>query len=134
MTRINCVPPSMLCRQHLVAEYRELPRVFTLVERRFPPHPTGAKPMNMANIPATYRLGSGHVLFFYDKLEWLRRRHAALVREMHTRGYSTTIDCSRSGLALSLALQNDWEPSRADMALNMSRLVERLPHEYRDYH
>ena len=31
MTRINCVPPSELTVQHLVAEYRELPRIFALV-------------------------------------------------------------------------------------------------------
>ncbi|MBP7000765.1 pyrimidine dimer DNA glycosylase/endonuclease V [Amaricoccus sp.] len=31
MTRINVVPPEELSRAHLVAEYRELPRVFGMV-------------------------------------------------------------------------------------------------------
>ncbi|ENT03393.1 hypothetical protein C038_02848 [Brucella sp. 63/311] len=31
MTRINCIPPAELTGPHLVAEYRELPRVFALV-------------------------------------------------------------------------------------------------------
>lgn len=30
MTRINRIPVEELSRQHLVAEYRELPRVFAL--------------------------------------------------------------------------------------------------------
>jgi deoxyribonuclease (pyrimidine dimer) len=33
MTRINVVPPRELTRQHLIAEYRELPRVFGLVKK-----------------------------------------------------------------------------------------------------
>lgn len=33
MTRINLIPPSELHYKHLVAEYRELPRVFGLVRR-----------------------------------------------------------------------------------------------------
>ena len=32
MTRINCVPVEELHQKHLVAEYRELPRVFRLAE------------------------------------------------------------------------------------------------------
>ncbi len=33
MTRINCVPVEELSGPHLVAEYRELPRVFALAQR-----------------------------------------------------------------------------------------------------
>lgn len=32
MTRINLVDPSTLHTKHLIAEYRELPRVFALAE------------------------------------------------------------------------------------------------------
>lgn len=31
MTRINCVAPIELTTKHLVAEYRELPRIYNLV-------------------------------------------------------------------------------------------------------
>ena len=32
MTRINVVPPRLLLDEHLLAEYRELPRVFALAK------------------------------------------------------------------------------------------------------
>ena len=31
MTRINCIPPAELSDKHLLAEFHELPRVFTHV-------------------------------------------------------------------------------------------------------
>lgn len=34
MTRINLLPPAQLADQHLIAEYRELPRIFTLVKSK----------------------------------------------------------------------------------------------------
>lgn len=37
MTRINCVPVEELSGPHLVAEYRELPRVFALAEKAAAP-------------------------------------------------------------------------------------------------
>jgi len=33
MTRINCIPVTELHNKHLVAEYRELPRIFKLARR-----------------------------------------------------------------------------------------------------
>jgi deoxyribonuclease V len=34
MTRINLLPPSELADQHLLAEWRELPRIFGLVKKK----------------------------------------------------------------------------------------------------
>ena len=34
MTRINLLPPSQLADQHLIAEWRELPRIFGLVKKK----------------------------------------------------------------------------------------------------
>lgn len=34
MTRINLLPASELTDQHLIAEYRELPRIFTIVRTK----------------------------------------------------------------------------------------------------
>lgn len=55
MTRINLVPPEELSRQHLVAEYRELPRIFALVRAA---QGKGLKPANI-KAPAVYVLGRG---------------------------------------------------------------------------
>jgi len=73
VTRINVVPPEELSRQHLLAEYRELPRVFTLARKR------QADPRG---VPSGYTLGRGHVLFFTVHLAWLKERYNALVAEM----------------------------------------------------
>lgn len=65
MTRINCVPVQELSGPHLVAEYRELPRVFALVRK--------AALRGSFSQPETYTLGKGHVLFFYTRLEYLAK-------------------------------------------------------------
>jgi deoxyribonuclease (pyrimidine dimer) len=67
MTRINVVAPRDLTDQHLLAEYRELPRVFTLAQAWLDRGKPGA-------LPERYALGTGHVKFFYDKTDYLAKR------------------------------------------------------------
>ena len=83
MTRINCVPPSELTVQHLVAEYRELPRIFALVRAAIA---RGERPDDTRN-PTEYRLGSGHVRFFTAKVEsdWTKPSRLAFTRLMRSR-------------------------------------------------
>ena len=116
MTRINCVPVQELHYKHLVAEYRELPRVFKLarITRR---------------APTEYTLGTGHVLFFYDKLGYLYRRQGELYEEMQRRGYKPTY--SPASLYMEYGhkhwLWNEWEPTPEAMQINRKRLLERMP-------
>lgn len=123
MTRINVVPPSELVREHLVAEYSELPRAFTLVkaaqERGLAPTAVG--------IPTAYTLGTGHVKFFYDKCLFLLRRQQSLIREMQSRGYNPKFD-NPDGLIVGLDQHwlNDWEPDSMALYLNRLRIRERL--------
>lgn len=65
MTRINLVVPKELTDQHLKAEIRELPRIFSLVLK---------SKKELINIPKSYKLGIGHVKFFYNKIKWLHHR------------------------------------------------------------
>mgnify|MGYP005850903769 CR=1 FL=1 len=112
MTRINCVPPEELSGPHLVAEYRELPRVFGLIRR--------AKP---GKAPQEYVMGQGHVRFFYDKAGWLLQRQRSLIEEMKRRGYKprhTDPEALTNGLELG-----SWEPDERALAVNRARLVER---------
>jgi len=53
MTRINLVDPSTLHSKHLLAEYRELPRVFGLVQQALLNH--NGLPRNR---PANFTLGT----------------------------------------------------------------------------
>ncbi|MBV0892473.1 pyrimidine dimer DNA glycosylase/endonuclease V [Paracoccus sp. Z118] len=123
MTRINCIPPQELSGPHLVAEYRELPRIFTLVRAAIARGETPGDPRN----PAEYRLGAGHVRFFYPRLGYLARRQAALVAEMLARGYApgfTETAHLLDGIAPEWC--GDWRPSPEAMALNRARIAERL--------
>lgn len=125
MTRINCVPPEELSRAHLVAEYRELPRVFGMVRAmiaRGIAEPAGAR------IPPSYRLGAGHMTFFCDKLGYLARRQAALIAEMRRRGYRPAFDDPGSLLAgIPETWLGEWEPDAEALRLNRARIAERTP-------
>ena len=126
MTRINVVPPAELHRAHLVAEYRELPRIFALVRaaqaRGLTPQKLGA--------PATYTLGKGHVLFFYNKLRFMVNRQQALIAEMKSRGYQPQFGDPEALLeGIDPCWIHDWQPDEAALAMNRARIAERLPKE-----
>lgn len=119
MTRINCVPPEELGGQHLVAEYRELPRIFALVRAAIE---RGEKPDDRRN-PVEYTLGKGHVRFFYCRLGFLVQRQAALIAEMHNRGYTPSYTRTEE-LADGIPdiWRQDWQPTEAALAINRERI------------
>lgn len=120
MTRINCIPVDQLHYKHLVAEYRELPRVFALARRTL-------------LAPREYKLGTGHVLFFYDKLAYLYHRQCQLYREMLRRGYSPAHkpETLKHWRKAKPHLWFDWVPTKEAMALNLERLDARIPNYYK---
>jgi hypothetical protein len=112
MTRINVIDPTELTDQHLIAEYRELPRVFAL-----------ARPLAPRERVPTYRLGAGHVKFFYPLTGWLAARQAALIAECQRREFNiqhTTPPMSLPGL------DGDWSPPPEALSVNRARLQEKL--------
>ena len=116
MTRINCVDPKILVNKHLLAEYRELPRVFKL-----------AKPCSDA--PKTYTLGKGHVKFFYNKLNYLFLRQIDITLELQSRGFNlrySPFDLREFWKPVKEELWGDWTPSKTDMEVNLQRIQERL--------
>lgn len=116
MTRINVIPPEKLTDQHLLAEYRELPRVFPLAQ--------AAIARGIVLGPPSYTLGKGHVCFFYSRTDWLSARQGEIIRELLDRGVQVTHrdpppplqGCGSSG----------WTPDAQAVALNLARLRERL--------
>lgn len=118
MTRINCIPVDELTNKHLLAEYRELPRVFNLARL----------PKTNEHFPEHYTLGTGHVKFFYDKLHYCFTRQVALYNEMKKRGYKPNHD--PAGLYLEhhqkVRLWGDWTPTPEAMEINRQRIKERL--------
>lgn len=122
MTRINVVPPSELTREHLIAEYHELPRVFNyvlkLVEQGKLPHEVKA--------PTEYVLGTGHVKFFAVRLAYIVKRHADLIAEMQGRGYKPNFPALKFLKLNSKEWYGDYKPTRKAIALNRARIKERL--------
>ena len=111
MTRVNLIDPELLSDQHLLAEYREIPRVITGAEN--------ASASSMKGRNTEYRMGTGHVKFFYDKLDFIKHRHGLLVCEMVKRGLNATIHLDSSSGSW-------WAPSRDEMQVNKDRIIERL--------
>lgn len=73
MTRINVgIHPHELPTKLLLAEHRELKRIPNMVRQGR---------VSMKNIPPTFTLGTGHVKFFYDKIDYLNIRYHQLYNE-----------------------------------------------------
>ncbi len=126
MTRINTVPPKLLSKPHLMAEYRELPRIFTAVLKLVD---AGKTPADI-DIPKRYCLGKGHVTFFYDKCAWLYIRFISLHSECRGRDISTNIKnfheiCDSAYQDISVDWWGEWKPTPEDHYLNMARLANR---------
>ena len=112
MTRINTIPVTELEDKFLLAEYRELPRIAKL-----------ARPLKSSEFVDTYRMGAGHVKFFYDKGEWLRKRfELEIVPEMVRRGFKPQYTEYRNHPP---ALCGDWAPNVDDEMVNASRIDDR---------
>lgn len=124
MTRVNCVPVEQLSREHLVAEYRELPRIFGMVRGMIERGVTDPK---LADIPSSYRMGTGHMKFFTDKLGWCVQRQKLLVMEMQRRGYKPEFtDPERLLDGIPEAFHGSWSPTSKDLEISWARIRERL--------
>lgn len=120
MTRINVVPVQDLCNEHLLGEYKEIVRPFNLVKSAVA---AGRK----VKIPSEYVLGTGHVLFFYDKLGFVLRRYKELSNELVKRGYSPNpVPEEELTLGLPPSTMNDYVPTPSAIEINKQRINERL--------
>ena len=117
MTRINLVPPQELCDQHLLAEHRELTRI---------PNAIARNAYSLAGQPEDYKLGSGHVRFFFNKLLFLKNCHVELHRECLARGFNVQNRWPQH-LPDSADLWQDYTPTATALALNRARIAERMP-------
>ena len=123
MTRINVIDPAELHNLHLLAEYRELPRVFTLAAK------AAKNDSWRKRQPEAYTFGPGHILFFYDKLKWLSRRHNQLVRELKKRGYAPKFTESLTTKwrhQIPASYWRDYKPTEEAKALNWERIHLRM--------
>lgn len=124
MTRINVVPVEELTTKHLVAEYRENPRVFALAHKAYT---NKTKWYNKQ--PSDYVLGTSHVLFFYNRLKYIATRQKQLVDEMIKRGYNPQFtECLEQQWRDKFPANywNDYIPTEHALQINRERIKQRL--------
>lgn len=126
MTRINVVPVEELHDKHLLAEYRELPRLYEL-SRKWCKRVHAKKYKGpYREIPTQYLLGKGHVLFFYDKLGYIHRRHGELYRECRRRGFNVNFPPMKKQIDWAPAhLMQDYTPTQGALLVNRERIAQR---------
>jgi deoxyribonuclease (pyrimidine dimer) len=114
MTRINTIEPADLLDQHLMAEYRELPRAVK-----------GARKLSHRERLEinSFRLGAGHVKWFFPLGGWLVKRHALIKAELQARGYNLA---PQPTLIPKEGCSGTWSPSPWDHRLLLSRLQSKL--------
>ena len=116
MTRINVgIPPAELINQHLIAEHREIKRI---------PNCIAKGKYNMDGIPDTFKLGTGHVKFFYDKLLYLKNRYWKLYIECIKRGFKVQ-NYSSAWDNVPQELMNDYQPTYMDRKIIKERINDR---------
>ena len=117
MTRINVgIPPAELTDKHLLAEHREIKRIPNCITKgRY----------NMNGIPDRFKLGKGHVKFFYNKLLHLKKRYIRLYEECIKRGFNVQ-NYSKAWDNLPKELLNHYKPTKRDRLIVQQRINEKL--------
>ena len=117
MTRINvAVKPLELNDKMLIAEHREIKRIPNCIKK-------GRYSLN--GIPDKFTLGTGHVKFFYNKLEYLHDRYIDLYNECIKRGFNVT-NYEEAFNDLPDELYNWYVETDRDRKIILERINERL--------
>lgn len=123
MTRVNVVPVEELVNKHLVAEYREITRVFT--QRR-----NAIASRRIIKVPSEYTMGTGHVSFFTNKLQFVLDRYHSLTKEMLRRGFNAVPVADELLLeGIDKRWMNNYSVTVEALRINRARIEERLSGE-----
>lgn len=116
MTRINTgIRAKELPDKLLLAELREIKRIPNVIRQG---------KYNMKGQPEEFTLGTGHVKFFYDKLEYLLNRYNELRWEALYRGFNVS-DWSDAWNGVPNELMNDYDETERDRQLLIERIEEK---------
>lgn len=117
MTRINvAIPVKELTNRHLIAEHREIKRI---------PNTITSGRAKIVDIPKQFTLGKGHVKFFYNKLEYLRKRYEELYQECKNREFNVSY-YGDAWNGIPSNLMNNYQPTQQDKEIIEQRIKERL--------
>ena len=113
MTRINVgVKPRELSNKHLLSEHREIKRI---------PNKIRSGKYVLKGKPEEFKLGEGHVKFFYDKLLYLKKRYLKIYAECIKRRFKVTY-YGGSWKDLPDELLNDYEEREVDRNIILQRI------------
>lgn len=116
MTRINLgYSVEKLTTKHLIAEHREIKRI---------PNQVKSGKVKVKHIP-TFRLGTGHVHFFTDRLGYLRKRYIEVYNECIRRGFNVQNYLSAWD-GIPEELMGDYTPTSEDRKLIEERISSKL--------
>jgi deoxyribonuclease (pyrimidine dimer) len=128
MTRIDPIrhdQVSILNDKHLGSAWNEVPRIITEVEKLIESGRT-------VTIPERFTFNGGHMKFFYNKIEFIEDRLAALFLESTKRGFNWDYHKYDNYLRRCHLIRemhpefyNDWEPTQDEIYLGMARLISR---------
>jgi len=117
MTRINVgIPPAELVNQHLLAEHREIKRI---------PNCIAKGKYSMDGIPDQFKLGKGHVKFFYNKLLHLKNRYVRINEECIKIGFNVQ-NYIEAWNNVPEELMNDYSVKANDIRIIRERINEKL--------
>ena len=110
-----------------MAEYREIVRPFALVRKA---QANGINQFNFRKqykVPPEYTLGTGHVIFFFDKLTYLLNRYYELQKHLFEKNYNLS-PISDYDLTYGLRQEwfNDYTPTEKAKEINRARIKKRL--------
>jgi deoxyribonuclease (pyrimidine dimer) len=114
MVRVNLIQPKYLTDQHLIAEYAEILILLSYV-KKYPKE---------ENIPKNYCLGTGHMVFFKNKLKYLKKRHDFLIKEMKHRGFKPKKSVNLNEFDKKLC--KDWKHNKKDLCIIKKRIIQRI--------
>lgn len=133
MTRINLVPPSELSDQHLFAEWREIkmvPKALRRSLRALLSLSHRPEELLLDRLPKEFTLGTGHVMFFYDKGEYLHDRYGRLTYELIKRGINCNLqarlDLDGVFSALDARFNRNYMPTPEALTLIRIRIAEKI--------
>ena len=131
MTRINsAIPVKNLTDEHLKSEHREIIRIPSVYQKSI-------RCGSIHCIPDTFRLGTGHVLFFLDKIEFIYDRYICVRNECWNRGIAVA---DYSGMFCNFLPEhvNPYAPTIKEYHLLCERIADRIQNgklkQYHYYH
>ena len=119
MTRINsAINVRRLTDEHLLDEHREIKRLPYCLGKAIA---SGS----VKHIPEKFTLGRGHVLFFLDKMNFVRRRYLQLYAECRDRGMNVEWYYVNF-LTFQASYDNDYTPTDEERQLLTERITDRI--------